>query len=87
MNEEEEEAPLEDPRVCRNCLRWEKHTIRFEEQLVADASRRAIQRTVCNNAQIALEIAVRANAQTLLHPDRQQEMRNANRQAHQGHRE
>ncbi len=25
MNEEEEEAPLEDPRICRNRLAWERH--------------------------------------------------------------
>jgi hypothetical protein len=27
MNEEEEEAPLEDLRVHRNCLAWERHTL------------------------------------------------------------
>jgi hypothetical protein len=25
MNEEEEEAPLEDSCICQNCLAWERH--------------------------------------------------------------
>jgi hypothetical protein len=25
MNEEEEEAPLEDSRICQNRLAWERH--------------------------------------------------------------
>jgi len=31
MNEEEEEAPLEDSRVRHNCLTRERHAARFEE--------------------------------------------------------
>jgi hypothetical protein len=31
MNEEEEEAPLEDWRICRNRLAWERHTPRSKE--------------------------------------------------------
>jgi len=41
MNEEEEEAPLEDLCVCRNCLAWERHIVRSEEQRAADANQRA----------------------------------------------
>jgi hypothetical protein len=29
MNEEEEEAPLEDPRIRRNRLAWERHVVRI----------------------------------------------------------
>jgi len=39
MNEEEEESPLEGPRLCRNRLARERHAAR-SEQRVADASRR-----------------------------------------------
>ncbi len=38
MNKEQEEAPLEDPRVRRNHLARERHAIRSEEQRVVDAS-------------------------------------------------
>ncbi len=57
MNEEEEEAPLEDSRVHQNCLAWERHTVRSEEHRVTDASQRAAQRTARSDAQIALENA------------------------------
>jgi hypothetical protein len=125
MNEEEEEAPLEDPHIRRNRLVRERHAARSEEQravdanrwaihrvarsdaqIVADANRRATQRIARNNAQnavnanwrvvqriarndaeIILENVVRVNARTLLHYDKQQEMHNANPQAHQGQRE
>jgi len=50
MNEEEEEAPLEDPRIHRN-LAWERHVVRLEEQHVADANWRAAQRGARSNAQ------------------------------------
>jgi hypothetical protein len=38
MNEEEEEAPLEDPRVRRNHIARERHAAQSEEQHVMDAS-------------------------------------------------
>jgi hypothetical protein len=38
MNEEEEEAPLEDPHVHRNRLALERHAARSEDQHAADAS-------------------------------------------------
>jgi hypothetical protein len=84
MNEEEEESPLEDSRVRRNRIAREKHAARSKEQRAVDASRWATQRVARNDAHIALENVARANAWTLLHPNRQQETRNANRQAHQG---
>jgi len=40
MNEEEEESPLEGPRICRNCLARERHAARSKEQRAVDASRR-----------------------------------------------
>jgi hypothetical protein len=43
MNKEEEEAPLEDPRICRNRLAREKHVVWSKEQRAVDASRRAVQ--------------------------------------------
>ncbi len=55
MNEEEEEALLEDP-----CIRWnhfarEKHVVRSQKQCVADANQRAAQRGARNDAQIAAD--------------------------------
>jgi len=44
MNEEEEESPLEGPRLRRNRLTRERHAVRSKEQRVADASRREGQR-------------------------------------------
>jgi hypothetical protein len=44
MNEEEEESPLEGPRVHRNRLARERHAAQSKEQRVADASRREVQR-------------------------------------------
>ncbi len=52
-----------------------------------DANRRAVQRVVHNDAQIALENVACVNAWTLLHSNRQQETCNADRYAHQGQRE
>jgi hypothetical protein len=52
-----------------------------------DASQHVAQRATRSDAHIVLENVVRVNARTLLHPNRQQEMRNANRHAHQGQRE
>jgi hypothetical protein len=43
MNEEEEEAPLEESRVCQNCLAQERHAVRFEEQRAMNASQQAAQ--------------------------------------------
>jgi hypothetical protein len=51
-------------------------------QIATDASRRAAQRIARNNAQITLENVVHANARMFLHPDKQQEMRNADHHAH-----
>jgi hypothetical protein len=31
MNEEEEEATLEDMHIRQNCLAWERHVVQFEE--------------------------------------------------------
>jgi hypothetical protein len=84
MNEEEEESPLEDPRVRRNYITREKHATRSKEQRAVDANQRATQKVARNDAQIALENVARANACTLLHFDRQEETRNVNHQAHQG---
>jgi len=53
MNEKEEEAPLEDPRVHQNRLARERHVARSKEQHATDASRRATQKGVRNDAQIA----------------------------------
>jgi hypothetical protein len=38
MNEKEEEAPLEDPRVHQNRLAWERHITQSEEQHATNAS-------------------------------------------------
>ncbi len=54
---------------------------------MTDASQLVTQRDVCNNVKIALENVACANARTLLHPNMQQEMRNANLQAHKDQRE
>jgi hypothetical protein len=53
MNEEEEEAPLEDPHVRWNYLARERHATRYEEQRATDANRRATQTGVRNDVQIA----------------------------------
>jgi hypothetical protein len=55
MNEEEEEAPLEDSRICRNRLARERHTARFEEQRVADANWRAIHKAMRSDVQIVAD--------------------------------
>jgi hypothetical protein len=52
-----------------------------------NASWRVVQKTACDDAQIALENVGRVNARTLLHSDRQHEMHNTDPQAHQGQRE
>ncbi len=49
---------------------------------MSDASWQATRKAAHNDAQITLENDVRANGWTLLHPNRQQEMRNADCQAH-----
>jgi hypothetical protein len=56
--------------------------VRSNAQIATDANRWAAQRTMRSDAQIALENAMRANARMFLHSDRQQKMRNTNRQAH-----
>jgi sugar phosphate isomerase/epimerase len=53
-----------------------------DAQIVMDANRQAAQRAAQSNAQIALENVARANTWTFLHFNRQQEMRNADCQAH-----
>jgi hypothetical protein len=50
MNEEEEEAPLEDLRIRWNRLARERHAARSEEQRAADANRQATHRAARNNA-------------------------------------
>ncbi len=60
MNEEEEEAPLEDPRIRQNRLAREKHTARFEKQRATDANRRATHRATHSDAQIAADVSRRA---------------------------
>jgi hypothetical protein len=44
MNEEEEEALLEDPRVCQNRFARERHAAWSKEQRTTDASWWAAQR-------------------------------------------
>jgi hypothetical protein len=61
MNEEEEEALLEDPCVHQNCLARKRHVARSEEQRAADASQWAAQRAAHNDMQIVLENVARAN--------------------------
>jgi hypothetical protein len=41
MNEEEEEAPLDDPCIRLNRLAWERHAVQSEEQHATDANWRA----------------------------------------------
>jgi hypothetical protein len=60
---------------------------RSDAQIAADVNRRATQRATRSDALIASENAACANARMLLHFDRQQEMRNTDRHAHQGQRE
>ncbi len=60
MNEEEEEAPLEDSRVRRNRLARERHAARFEEQRATYASWRVAQRAACSDAQIVADANRRA---------------------------
>jgi hypothetical protein len=50
MNEEEDEAPLEDLRVRRNCLARERHAVRSKEQRAMYASRRVAQRAARSDA-------------------------------------
>jgi hypothetical protein len=49
-----------------------------------DANRRIAQKAARSDAQIALENVARVNTRTHLHPNRQQEMCNMDRQVHQG---
>jgi hypothetical protein len=60
MNEEEEEAPLEDPHIRRNRLARERHAARSEKQREANANRRATHRATRNDAQIAADASRRA---------------------------
>jgi hypothetical protein len=53
MNEEKEEAPLDDSCVHQNRLAQERHTARSEEQRAIDVSQQAAQRGAHSNAQIA----------------------------------
>jgi hypothetical protein len=76
MNEEEEESPLEGPRVRQNHLAQERHAARSKEQrpadasqrahsnaqIVADATRQATQRAMHSNVQITLENVACVNA-------------------------
>ncbi len=55
MNEEEDEAPLEDSRVRWNCLARERHVVRFEEQPATYASRQVAQRAARSDAQIVAD--------------------------------
>jgi hypothetical protein len=60
MNEEEEEAPLEGPRVRWNRLAREKHAARSKEQRAADANRRVAQRVARNDVETAVDANRRA---------------------------
>jgi len=53
-----------------------QRAMRNDAQIATDANQQAAQRATRNNAQIALENVAHANAQMLLHSDRQQETRN-----------
>jgi len=55
MNEEEEEAPLEDSRVRWNRLAQERHVVRSKEQPVTYASRQVAQRAARSNVQIVAD--------------------------------
>ncbi len=79
MNEEEEEALLEDPHVRQNHFARERHVVWFEDQCAADANRRVAQRVVRNDAQIAKDASRRA-AQKVARNDAQI-MMDASRQA------
>jgi hypothetical protein len=60
MNEEEEEAPLEDPRIRWNRLTQERHAARFEKQRVANANWQATHGATRSDAQIAADASRRA---------------------------
>ncbi len=70
MNEEEEEAPLEDSRIRQNRLARERHAIRSKKQRAIDANRRAIHRATCSDAQIATD-ANRRETQRAVHSNAQ----------------
>jgi hypothetical protein len=70
MSEEEEESPLEGPRVRQSCLAGERHAAGFKEQHAADAIQRAGQRIARNNEHIAVD-ATRHAAQKVAHNDAQ----------------
>ncbi len=63
MNEEEEESPLEGPRVRRNHLARERHAARSKEQRATDASRREGQKA--RNAQRELDRANQGGNQVI----------------------
>jgi hypothetical protein len=56
--------------------------VRKDAQNATNASWQVVQRTACNDAQIALKNVGRVNARTFLHYDKQQEMHNTDPQAH-----
>jgi hypothetical protein len=60
MNEEEEEAPLEDSRIHRNRLARERYATRSEEQRATYASRQVAQRAARSDAQIVADAKRRA---------------------------
>jgi hypothetical protein len=64
MNEEEEEAPLEDLRIRRNRLARERHIARSEEQRAVDANRWAIHRVARSDAQIVADANRQATQRT-----------------------
>jgi len=70
MNEEEEEALLEDSRVRWNRLARERHVVRSEEQPATYASRQVAQRAVRSDAQIVAD-ANRQAVQRAAHNDAQ----------------
>jgi hypothetical protein len=70
MNEEEEEAPLEGPRVRRNSLARERHAARSKKQRAANANRRATQRVARSDAQTVMDANRRA-VQRAAHNDAQ----------------
>jgi hypothetical protein len=60
MNEEEEEALLEDLRIRQNRLARERHVARSEKQCAVDANQRAIRKAARSDAQIVADASRRA---------------------------
>jgi hypothetical protein len=63
MNEDEEESPLEGPRVRWNHLARKRHVARSKELRATDASRRAVQRA--RSAQCELNCANQGGNQVI----------------------